>query len=370
MNRENLPARGVAAGLLAGLLLCAAGPCAAASVPERGQPTGFTLKSIDAPRLTGPVRIDGRLDEPAWSEARVIDDASQYLPADGVPPSEPTRFLVAIDDENLYIAARFGDSEPAGIRRSQLVQGQGVTNDDYFQVLLDPYNNRRTGYIFYVNPNGVQRDGLLLGGLSYNMDWDGIWQAAAAVDGEGWTAEMAIPFKTLSFDRDGDTWGINLSRSIRRKREEIAWSHHGRRITMDLTGELRGMSGLSQGSGVDVVPSMALTQRDSFSASGSSLVSKPSLDVFYRITPSLTSSLTLNTDFSATDVDDRQVNLTRFSLFFPEKRDFFLEDAEVFEFGGLAQNGRPFFSRTIGLSAGGQPIDLDAGAKLTGKLGR
>ena len=370
MNRENLPARGVAAGLLAGLLLCAAGVCAAASAPERGQPTGFTLKSIDAPRLAGPVRIDGRLDEPAWSEARVIDDASQYLPADGVPPSEPTRFLVAIDDENLYIAARFGDAQPAQIRRSQLVQGQGVTNDDYFQVLLDPYNNRRTGYIFYVNPNGVQRDGLLLGGLSYNMDWDGIWQAAAAVDGEGWTAEMAIPFKTLSFDRNGDTWGINLSRSIRRKREEIAWSHHGRRITMDLTGELRGMSGLSKGSGIDVVPSMALTQRDSFSASGSSLVSKPSLDVFYRITPSLTSSLTLNTDFSATDVDDRQVNLTRFSLFFPEKRDFFLEDAEVFEFGGLAQNGRPFFSRTIGLSAGGQPIDLDAGAKLTGKLGR
>jgi hypothetical protein len=139
---------------------------------------------------------------------------------------------------------------------------------------------------------------------------------------------------------------------------------------MELTGEMHGMAGLDQGAGVDVVPSFALSQRDRFAADGASLVSKPSLDVFWRITPSLSSALTLNTDFSATDVDDRQVNLTRFSLFFPEKRDFFLEDSEVFEFGGLAQNGRPFFSRTIGLSATGQPIDLDGGLRLSGKLGR
>ena len=160
-------------------------------------------------------------------------------------------------------------------------------------------------------------------------------------------------------------------RAIRRKREEVAWSQNDRRITMDLTGEIRGMGGLDQGRR----PRRRAVVRADRSASASSpatrtLLSKPSLDAFYRITPSLGAALTINTDFSATDVDDRQVNLTRFSLFFPEKRDFFLEDSEVFEFGGLTQNGRPFFSRSIGLSATGQPIDLDVGGRLTGKIGR
>jgi hypothetical protein len=351
------------------LLLLACAPPLHAATPA-GLPSGFTLKRLDVPRVEGKVRVDGRLDEPIWAQARLVDDLSQFQPGDGAPPSERTEFRVAIDDEYLYVGARLHDSDASGIKRSQLVQGQGVVNDDYVQVLLDTYNDRRTGYIFYVNPNGVQRDGLLFGGLSYNMDWDGIWEAAARVDEGGWWAEIAIPFKTLSFDRANDAWGLNLVRAIRRKREDVAWSHHDHRITMELTGEMHGMAGLDQGAGVDVVPSFALSQRDRFAADGASLVSKPSLDVFWRITPSLSSALTLNTDFSATDVDDRQVNLTRFSLFFPEKRDFFLEDSEVFEFGGLAQNGRPFFSRTIGLSATGQPIDLDGGLRLSGKLGR
>jgi hypothetical protein len=250
------------------------------------------------------------------------------------------------------------------------VQGQAVFNDDYAQILLDTFNDQRTGYIFYVNPNGVQRDGLLLGGTSFNMDWDGIWQAAAAINDGGWAAEFAIPFKTLAFDRNGDVWGINFIRSIRRKREDVAWRQQDRRVTLDVSGELRGMSGRDQGVGLDLVPSASLSERERFALNESSVIAKPSLDAFWRITPSLGGALTLNTDFSATDVDDRQVNLTRFSLFFPEKRDFFLEDSEIFEFGGLTQNARPFFSRTIGLSASGQPIDLQAGARLTGKVGR
>jgi hypothetical protein len=330
----------------------------------------LSVKSVDIVRFDAPPRIDGRLDEPQWANAVRITDFEQWSPGNGAPPTEPTAFLLAIDNDHLYIGAEFADSDPAGIKRAQLVQGQAVFNDDYVQFFIDPYNNKRTGYIFYVNPNGVQRDGLALGGLSYNMDWDGIWDAAAEVTGQGWTAEIAIPFKTLSFDPRNDVWGINLLRSIRRKREELAWSQRDRRITMDTTGEIRGMRGLAQGSGVDIVPSLALTQRDQIAIGQTSFVPKPSLDAFWRVTPALTAALTVNTDFSATEVDDRQVNLTRFSLFFPEKRDFFLEGAELFEFGGLAQNGRPFFSRTIGLSAGGQPIDLDAGFKLTGSVGR
>ena len=333
-------------------------------------PRGFSLKSIDVPRVGTPIRVDGRLDDAAWANAVRVSDVTQFAPGNGESPSEPTEFLLAIDSENLYIGARFKDSQATAIKHSQLVQGQAVVNDDYVQILLDPYNNRRTGYIFYVNPNGVQRDGLLLGGVGFNMDWDGIWEGRAAITADGWTAEIALPFKTLSFDPANDVWGINLIRSIRRKREELAWSHNERRITMDVTGEMRGMRGLTQGRGLDIVPSATFTQRQRFLNDTSTSLLRPSVDAFYRITPSLTASMTLNTDFSATEVDDRQVNLTRFSLFFPEKRDFFLEDVEVFEFGGLTQNGRPFFSRTIGLSAAGQPIDLDVGAKLTGKVGR
>ena len=354
--------------IVALVFLCAcvfSGPGALAA--EAG---AFTRKSVAVPQLTTRIELDGVIGEAEWRDAVRITDFEQFSPGSGEPPTEPTEFLLALDGDNLYIAARFGDSDPSGIKRSQLVQGQGVVNDDYAQILLDTYNDRRTGYIFYVNPNGVQRDGLLLGGLSYNMDWDGIWQAAAATNETGWSAEIAIPFKTLAFDRDGDVWGINLIRAIRRKREDVAWMQRDRRITLDVSGELRGMRGRDQGVGLDIVPSVAVAERENFSPGRSSLYAKPSLDAFWRITPSLAGALTLNTDFSATDVDDRQVNLTRFSQFFPEKRDFFLEDSEIFEFGGLTQNGRPFFSRTIGLTATGQPIDLEAGARLTGKIGR
>jgi len=366
----------------AGAVLSAAAPVpepeaatvvVAAPIPERrpGAPdVAIAPKVAQVARIAGGIRLDGRLDEAVWQQATVIDDLQQFQPGNGEPPTEKTEFLLAMDAENLYIGARLHDSEPAGIKRAQLVQGQAVVNDDYVEILLDTYNNRRTGYIFYLNPNGVQRDGLLFGGMSYNMDWDGIWEGRAHVGEDGWTAEIALPFKTLSFDPRNDTWSVNLVRSIRRKREEVAWSQVDRRITLDVNGELQGMAGLDQGRGLDLQPSLALMQREHFLAGESSLLSKPSLDVFYRITPSLGAALTVNTDFSATEVDDRQVNLTRFSLFFPEKRDFFLEDSEVFEFGGLAQNGRPFFSRSIGLSATGQPIDLDAGGRLTGTVGR
>lgn len=340
---------------------------ARAEVP---QPQSAAVKIATAVRVAAPPTIDGVLDEPAWQTANRISDLTQWFPGNGDPPTEPTEFLIARDDDNLYIAARFRDTDPAGIKAQQLVQGATVVNDDYLQVILDPYNSKRTGYLFYVNPNGVQRDGLALGGMAFNMDWDGIWEAAARVDDQGWVAEIALPFKTLSFDPANDVWRINVVRSIRRKREELVWSHQNRRFTLDVAGELHGMSGARQGLGLDVVPSVAVTQRERFVGGDASLLTKPSLDAFWRLTPNMTAALTLNTDFSATEVDDRQVNLTRFSLFFPEKRDFFLDNSDVFEFGGLTQNARPFFSRTIGLSASGQPIDLDVGVKMAGHLGR
>ena len=325
-------------------------------------------KQFTVPHTEHPPVLDGKVDAAEWRDAAVLTDLTQVY-AEGQSPSEATEFLVMRDADNLYIAARLRDREPAKIVHSQRVQGQSVVGDDNIEFYIDPYLTRRTGYLFYVNPNGVQRDGLALQGDGFNMDWNGIWQARASIDDQGWQAEVVLPFKTLPFNPDSDRWGINFVRFIPRRGEYSAWSHRNRSLSLDIAGDMLGMRGASQGRGLDVVPSIALTQAHSTDGRDA-LSSKPSLDVFWRVNPALTASLTLNTDFSATEVDDRQVNLTRFSLFFPEKRQFFLEDASTFDFADLTENGRPFFSRTIGLSSVGQPVDLDGGVKITGRSHR
>lgn len=325
--------------------------------------------TITVHRGTSAPVIDGILDEPVWRSAAVVDQLTLYQPSPGAEPSQATRYYLYYDDDALYIGAELSDPEPDRIIRRQLLQNQAVVDDDYVQIFIDPYDTLRRGYLFYVNPNGVQRDGLVFGTSRFNMNWDGIWEAKAQVTQSGWSVEAAFPFKTLSFDPQQGDWGINLLRMVRRSGEEAAWSLRDNRLTLDAMGLARGITDIDPGRGLDVVPSFALTENKRFSPNQSDSKLEPSLDVFYRLTPSLTSSFTVNTDFSATEVDDRQVNLTRFSLFFPEKRDFFLRDTDIFEFGELAENGRPFFSRTIGLSPTGTPVDLVGGAKLTGRQG-
>jgi hypothetical protein len=326
-------------------------------------------KSIQVPRGVGPPHLDGLLDDPQWAQAAALTDLTLYLPVPGQTPRLFTRFLFYYDDEALYLGADLRDDDPQQIIHRQLIQNQQVFNDDHVQVIIDPFDTKRGGYLFYVNPNGVQRDGLLFGQNRFNMNWDGIWQAKAQVTEKGWSAEFQFPFKTLAFDPQQTSWGANVMRIVRRSGEEAAWSFRDAYPTLDANAQLRGMAGIKPGRGLDIVPSASLSQRQEFSPNASDVELKPSLDVFYRLTPALTASLTLNTDFSATEVDDRQVNLTRFSLFFPEKRDFFLQDADIFEFAELTQNGRPFFSRTIGLSASGEPVDLIGGGKITGRVG-
>jgi hypothetical protein len=326
-------------------------------------------KSITIPRLDAAPVLDGVLDEAVWQDAVVVDDLTSYQPSPGQTPTHASRYYLYFDDEALYIGAELDDAQPEEILRRQLVQNQAVVDDDFVQIILDPYDSRRGGYLFYVNPNGVQRDGLVFGSNRFNMNWDGIWQAKAQVTETGWSMELALPFKTVAFDPNQEAWGINLVRNNRRFGEEAAWSIRNVRPTLDAMGLARGINGVDPGRGLDIVPSLSLSERKDFSPNATITEFEPSLDVFYRITPSLTSSFTVNTDFSATEVDDRQVNLTRFSLFFPEKRDFFLRDTDIFEFGELAENGRPFFSRTIGLSPTGRPVDLVGGAKLTGRQG-
>lgn len=327
-------------------------------------------KSATISHTTHAPVIDGILDPSEWDGATVITDMHQFLPIDHGEPSERSKFYLMYDADNLYIGARLWDDHPELINARQLIQGQGMPFDDAFEVILDPFNRMRSGYNFQINPNGIRRDGIYENTNNLNRDWDGIWDAAARIDGEGWTAEVAIPFKTLNFDNSNPDWGFTIARTIARKKEELAWSSYDRKINPGTAGVLRGFHDVRQGMGLDIVPSIAVGANRDFIRSDNDRVMEPSLDISYNITPSLTGILTFNTDFSATEVDNRQVNLNRFALFFPEKRDFFLQDADIFTFGGLGENGIPFFSRKIGLSLQGDPVDLNAGVKLTGRIGR
>ena len=321
-------------------------------------------------RTATPPTIDGLLNDSVWRDAPFIEDMHQFRPADHVEPTQKTTVYLLYDDDYLYVAGRMWDTNPEEIRARSLAQGQSVRWDDSLDIIIDPFNNNRTGYEFQVNPNAVRSDAVFETATRINRDWEGIWHAESNIDSEGWTTEVAIPFKTLNFDPQNPDWGFTLERTIQRNQEDIAWVSYNREVNPGTTGTIAGLTGLQQGRGLDVVPAIVGSGSRDFETDVIDSGMEPSLDVFYNFTPSLTGVLTLNTDFSATEVDDRQINLTRFNLFFPEKRDFFLQDVDIFSFGGLRRNGIPFFSRRIGLSRSGQPVDLDVGAKLTGRAGR
>ena len=350
--------------------LAALGPLVGSVAAQEAVPEGGREKSVRIVRAATPPVIDGVLDEDAWQLAARIEDLHEIQPTEYAPPSERTVVYLMYDDDAIYIAARLHDREPGEITARILRQGEQVFGDDWFLVLLDPFNDKRSGYVFQTNPNGLRQEGLFQNISEEQWDWQGIWYTASTRDAQGWVTEMSIPFKTLSFDPTNDTWGINFRRAVARRDERMGWVSRNRNTDPSTSGVVVGLSGLEQGLGLDVVPSVSVSRQHPFDGTATTTDTDPSLDVFYKVTPSLTTALTINTDFSATEVDDRQINLSRFGLFFPEKRDFFLQDADIFEFGGLGQNGRPFFSRRIGLSDDGEPIDLTVGGKLTGRIGR
>lgn len=326
-------------------------------------------KSFEILRADSAPRIDGRLDDDVWRNAVVVDDFHQTTPTDGATPTEITIVRVAYDDEYLYIAADLRDSNPQEIRAKQMIQGKMFFSDDRFWVTIDSFNNKRNDYFFQVNANGVRREALRENNARFIEEWVAIWRAESAVHEEGWSTEIAIPFKSISFSPESDTWGINFGRGIVRKQEFNMWASHERQDWPAYGGEVRGIGDIEQGLGLDVVPSVNLSQQRDLVLGGEQSGFEPSLDIRYRITPSLSATFTLNTDFSTAEVDEQQVALDRFSLFFPEKRDFFLQDAGIFEFGNIDTNGRPFFSRRIGLSADGDSVGIDGGIKLTGRAG-
>ena len=334
------------------------------------QDAGPARKSVGAVRVEVPPVLDGKLDDPAWESAAVVEDLHVVVSNEFGTPGERSRVYVAFDDDNLYFAARFFDSRPGTIVAKVLSKRDVSFGEDGFSITLDPYDQARAGYIFDVNPNGMRSEAIYTDKDRQNWDWEGIWDAAARIDGEGWTAEVAIPLKTLSFDPARDAWGLNFTRWHGVDSEQFGWMSHNRTQDLSRTGLVTGLAGLNQGRGLDIVPGLRTGATRNHVTDEEDDFLEPSLDVFWKITPSLTAAVTLNPDFSGTTADTRQINLTRFDLFFPEQRAFFLQDSDIFQFARLEeQSGIPFFSRRIGLDDEGGALTLDAGLKLAGRAG-
>lgn len=333
--------------------------------------------------VTSPIELDGVLDEPEWRTAPSVGDLVQRQPDTGQAPSERTVVTLLRDGENLYIGVAAFDAEPRRVLGAQMARDGGLGSDDRIEILLDTFRDQRNAFYFATNPAGALLDGLAFGNGELNNDWDAIWNVRTRRHDQGWTAEFSIPFKSLNFPSDSRAWGFNISRTIQRKLEEDRWTGallQTRFLQVSEAGEISGVEGARQGMGLDLKPFIAGSQLHLGSTGSNDFTGKPGLDMFYNITSSLKLSVTANTDFGETEVDARTINLTRFSVLFPEKRSFFLEDAGVFTFAstgpdpaaGIPGTGAevfPFFSRQIGLLAG-REVPLDVGVKLTGKLNR
>lgn len=317
--------------------------------------------------------LDGSLKDAVWERAEIADDFEQVEPVPGGRPSFRTEMRVLTDGDTLFIGLRAYDDDPDGIVVNRMGRDEFFFWDDHFLLSIDPFRDRRNGYFFLVNAVGGRRDGSIERD-STESNWDGIWYAAAQIDEGGWSAEIAIPFKTLPFRPGSDEWGLNVERRVRRSNESMRWADASlERLSTNMSraGALEGMRAARRGIGLDVIPSMSVVGLHDERANRDKLRLEPSFDAFYRLLPGLTASVTANTDFRQTEVDDAQLNLTRFELFFPEKRSFFLQDSGIFDFGGLdTENGIPFFSRRIGLDRNLDDVRLLGGGKITGRVGR
>jgi len=333
------------------------------------------VRRVNALRAGQDFRIDGLLQEPAWESAALAGRLVQREPRPGAAPSESTEVRIAYDSDSLYIAVRCADSQPGRLRSTHMRRDSTLTDDDHIQILLDTFHDRRNAYYFATNPAGVMVDGTISDNNAPNLNWDGIWFVRTKIDAAGWTAEFKIPFKTVAFDKNARSWGFNVSRRVARLREEDRWMSANLDSEFHLVsraGDIDGLEGLRQGIGLDVKPyALGGYSRDMARVPRNEMDKDAGVDIFYRITSNLVSSTSINTDFAETEVDTRQINLTRFPVLFPERRTFFLEDSGIFEFaaGPGTKDFTPFFSRRIGL-VNGLEVPIEFGQKVTGRIGR
>ena len=387
----------MAAGLLAVFFALPLSRAAAQEASRNGNGDPATDSAapgtaVATPTDTPPV-IDGIPDEQAWDAASPLTDFTQREPADGQPASEPTELRILFDQDAVYIAVWAYDSQADAIVTGESIRDYEVTDADAVIMVFDTYNDQQNGFVFGTTPAGIEYDGqvaaqgsgggfFLGGGFNnrrrfqagagggFNKNWDGSWTVATSRDEQGWYAEFRIPFSTLRYGSETDTWGFNVSRRIRRLNEEDFWSAVPREFglyRLDFAGQLAGVVPPFRRAATVTPYVLGSTERDYTDPSQTSFGQQAEFggEAKVQVTQGLTLDMTVNTDFAQVEVDDQQVNLTRFSLLFPEKRPFFLENAGFFTVG--AGGADLFFSRRIGIS-GGQPVPIKGGGRLSGRM--
>ncbi len=378
--KRSLPAT---VGLLAFL---AGAPVAGQEQPEAGaeRPTMAATRADQGPT------VDGDLSDRAWQTSEVGTDFIQHEPLDGVPATEQTQVRVVFTDSTIYFGITAFDANPDAIIAKEMERDSRIYQDDSIILLLDTFHDGRNAYAFETNLNGARTDTLVTDeGRDLNLEWDGIWSVASRKTSDGWSAEVAIPISTLRFDPAAPAWGFNVQRYIAHKREMTHWSGLPREVgvlgqvgsevqpvhRVSMAGELTGLTGLAQSAQLQIKPFVVGdVGEDPRLDLDPATEGDYGLDLKWGVTRSLALDLTWNTDFAEVEVDELQTNLTRFSLYFPEKRDFFLENAGIFDFGPPHRRFyeppvlKAFFSRRVGLDAGRQ-VPIDWGTRLTGRMG-
>ncbi|HJO03882.1 MAG TPA: DUF5916 domain-containing protein [Acidobacteriota bacterium] len=368
----------------------------APSADISGASTTFADRPIDgkrtaATRTSTPPVLDGRIDDAVWELADVVSDFVQKDPVNRVAPTKRTEARVLYDDDTLYVGWINFDDEPDKIVANDMRRDATMTGEDYAAVFFDTFRDRRNAFGFQVNALGAKFDYTLTDESQLNMNWDETWEAAASITERGWEAELAIPFAALRYPTGSNVWGVEFERDVARTKERINWNNTSRDynwLAVSQYGNLVGLQDLTLTDRFRLKPFVtggydSFQQRDDPFSEGRGDIGLERFQV--QLTPSLTANLTVNTDFAEVEADNQQVNLTRFSLFFPEQREFFLEAADNFTFGTLARRSagggegggfrrQPplallFFSRRIGLGPEGQPVPIRFGGKLTGKIG-
>jgi len=388
------------------LLLCLAfGLC---SVIAAAQQTNLqaeresTRKRLRAQRIESPPVLDGLVTEPVWQKIEPAGGFIQQEPNEGSAATEKTEVRFGFDNHNLYIGIICFDSQPENIIVTQNRRDGSLTDSDSIQILLDTFHDRQNAFVFGTSPIGIEFDGQVSkagqgssgtfgqgggnqggtgqggaqggGSAAFNGNWDGVWSTRARITDRGWEAEMVIPFRTLRYVPGADrVWGLQIMRNLRRRNEQSFWTPVSRAfdlLQVDVAGEMEGLDLEIQRS-LQLIPYVlgGLDQDYTRNKRPTRFSRDAGLDLKYSLTPSLTLDATFNTDFAQVEVDEQQVNLTRFDLFFPEKRPFFLENAGIFDFGA-ARETEIFFSRRIGIDESGVEIPIDAGARLSGHAGR
>jgi hypothetical protein len=347
---------------------------------ESGKP--LVAPSFAAAKLESAPVVDGKiLDDAAWTGAVPTSGFWQVQPNDGQPATQRTEVYIGFTDDALYVGVMAYDDDPAGIIVTDSRRDSSLDDTDAFLFVIDGLLDRQNGYVFGTNAAGVAYDGQVIkegagddfgsGGGAFNLNWDGIWTVSSRITDKGWSAEFRIPFHTLRYGRgDVQDWGINFQRNIRRNNEVAYWAPLERNRNLYRISEAGTLTGVAPPPqrNLQITPYVLGQWRSGGTADATESDSDFGFDAKYSITPSLTLDLTYNTDFAQVEVDEQQLNLDRFNLFFPEKRPFFLENAGQFSVGN-GEEVEMFFSRRIGIAADGTPIPVDGGARLSGKIG-